>query len=48
VVQEASALNAFAGLNASSILEVTNALNTIKNRVVELETELKYVKESSP
>jgi hypothetical protein len=45
MVQAASTLNTFAGLNASSFLEVTNTLNTTKNKVVELETELKGVKE---
>jgi ABC-type phosphate transport system auxiliary subunit len=45
IVQEASALHTFAGLNASSILEVTNALNTAKTRVTELEAELRDVED---
>jgi hypothetical protein len=44
VVQEASALHTFAGLNALSILEVASSLNTAKTRVTELETELRDVK----
>jgi hypothetical protein len=44
VVQEASSLHAFTGLNASSILEVTNALSMAKTRITELETKLKNVK----
>jgi hypothetical protein len=47
VVQAASALNAFSRLNASSILEVTNALNISKNKVVDMEIELKGVKDKS-
>jgi len=45
VVQATSALHAFAGLNASSLLEVISALNTAKNMVIELETELRDVKD---
>jgi hypothetical protein len=44
-VQEASVLNTFAGLNASSVLEVTNSLNISRTRVIEMETELKDVKD---
>jgi hypothetical protein len=44
-VQAASVLNSFAGLNASSFLEVTNALNISRTRVIEMETELKDVKD---
>jgi hypothetical protein len=36
VVQATSALYAFVGLNASSILEVTNALITTHNIIIEL------------
>jgi hypothetical protein len=42
VIQEASSLHAFAGLNASLILEVTTSLSEAKTRIVELETELKH------
>jgi hypothetical protein len=45
VVQEASALHAFTGMNASSILEVTNSLSMTKTRITELETKLKNVKD---
>jgi hypothetical protein len=44
-VQAASTLNTFAGLNASSVLEVTNALNTARTWVTELEIELKDVRD---
>jgi hypothetical protein len=44
-VQESSSLNAFTWINAPSILEVTNSLKTTKNIVVELETEMKYIKD---
>jgi hypothetical protein len=45
VVQAASSLHAFAGLNASSVLEVTNTLSTTQNKITELEEELKTVKD---
>jgi len=45
VVQEAFALLDFAGLNASSILEVTSALSTSKTRITEVETKIKNVKD---
>jgi hypothetical protein len=37
VVQEDSSLHEFAGLNDSSVIEVTNALNTTRTRITELE-----------
>jgi hypothetical protein len=44
IVQVASMLNTFTGLNASSILEVTNSMNIFRTLVIELETKLKDVK----
>jgi hypothetical protein len=45
VVQAASVLNAFARLNDSSILEVTNALNTVRTQVTELKIELNDIRD---
>jgi hypothetical protein len=46
VIQETSSLHAFAGLNASSVLEVTTSLSAAPTRIIELETELKTQKDN--
>jgi hypothetical protein len=46
IVQVAFTLNTFAGPNASSVLEVTNSIKIFKNKLFELEMELKYIKEN--
>jgi hypothetical protein len=45
VLQVASALHDFVGINSSYVLEVTSTLNTPKNRFIELEIELRNVKD---